>query len=163
MTTDDEFGAGARYFNHMADALTQQIDALTQAQAREQRFTADVVHDLRTPVAALVSAASILSEHLDELPPDARRVAELLVCNAHRLRRLVEDVLELARLDAARTTLRLEAVDLAELAGTVVQRRPEANRWCAGTTGSSSARIGGILRSFSSTSSTTPFGTPAHR
>ena len=75
----DEFSAWAASFNEMAEALEAKIEALSAAQARERRFTADVAHELRTPVTALVAAASLLREHLDALPDDARRPAELLV------------------------------------------------------------------------------------
>ncbi|HKD33242.1 MAG TPA: HAMP domain-containing protein, partial [Gaiellaceae bacterium] len=50
----DEFGAWAQSFNQMAAALETKISALSAAQARERRFTADVAHELRTPVTALV-------------------------------------------------------------------------------------------------------------
>jgi two-component system sensor histidine kinase MtrB len=47
--TDDEFGAWAASFNEMAEALEEKIHALSEAQARERRFTSDVAHELRTP------------------------------------------------------------------------------------------------------------------
>ena len=52
--TDDEFGAWATSFNEMAEALEEKIRALSEAQARERRFTSDVAHELRTPLTALV-------------------------------------------------------------------------------------------------------------
>ena len=83
----------------------------------------DVSHELRTPVAALVSEASVLREHLAGMPPDARRAAELLVGDVARLRRLVEDLTNLASLDAGREQVRTEPFDLATLvAGTVRSR-----------------------------------------
>jgi len=41
----DEFGAWAASFNEMAEALEAKINALSEAQARERRFTADVAHE----------------------------------------------------------------------------------------------------------------------
>ncbi|GAB3937907.1 hypothetical protein GCM10027614_16990 [Micromonospora vulcania] len=75
----DEFSVWAASFNEMAEALESKIAALSAAQDRERRFTADVAHELRTPVTALVAAASLLREHLDQLPDDARPAARLLV------------------------------------------------------------------------------------
>ena len=71
----------------MADALEAKITALSEAQARERRFTADVAHELRTPLTAIVNEASLLAEHLDRMPPEARRPAELLVEDVKRLAR----------------------------------------------------------------------------
>ena len=59
--TDDEFGAWAASFNEMAEALEEKIRALSEAQARERRFTSDVAHELRTPVTALAGEASLLA------------------------------------------------------------------------------------------------------
>jgi signal transduction histidine kinase len=69
----DEFGAWAAAFNEMADALEAKIAALSAAQARELRFTANVAHELGTPLTALVAAASLLSEQARHLPDEARR------------------------------------------------------------------------------------------
>ncbi|MER7893034.1 ATP-binding protein [Micromonospora sp. NPDC094482] len=107
----DEFSVWAASFNGMAEALEAKIHALSQAQARERRFTADVAHELRTPVTALVAAASLLCDHLDQLPGDARRAAELLVADVVRLRRLVEDLMEISRLDAGQEPLAVQPVE----------------------------------------------------
>ena len=77
----DEFGSWAQSFNEMAAALEAKISALSAAQARERRFTADVAHELRTPLTALVGEASLLAEHLDRMPVESRRPAELLIAD----------------------------------------------------------------------------------
>jgi signal transduction histidine kinase len=119
----DEFGAWAESFNEMAAALEAKIGDLSRAQARERRFTADVAHELRTPVTALVAEASLLREHLDRLPSDARRPAELLLADVVRLRRLVEDLIEISRLDARKVSLFRRPVDLTALLDTIVRAR----------------------------------------
>jgi signal transduction histidine kinase len=124
----DEFGAWAASFNEMAEALEGKIAALSEAQARERRFTSDVAHELRTPVTALVGEASLLSEHLDRMPPEARRPAELVVADIARLRRLVEDLMEISRLDAGQGAVRLEPVDLASLVDATILARGWTDR-----------------------------------
>jgi two-component system, OmpR family, sensor histidine kinase MtrB len=123
--SEDEFGAWAASFNEMADALEAKITALSQAQARERRFTSDVSHELRTPLTALVAEASLLAEHLDRIPEDARRPAELLVNDVARLRDLVEDLMEISRLDAGEARVRKEPVDIGSLIASAVRSR----RW----------------------------------
>lgn len=119
----DEFGTWAMSFNEMAEALQGKITALTEAQERERRFTSDVAHELRTPITALVNEASELMNHLDNLPPDGRRIAHLLQADVTRLRRLVEDLMEMSRLDAGREIVRLEPVDVCKLVGAVITSR----------------------------------------
>jgi signal transduction histidine kinase len=123
--SEDEFGAWAASFNEMAEALEAKITALSEAQARERRFTSDVSHELRTPLTALVAEASLLAEHLDRIPEEARRPAELLVNDVARLRDLVEDLMEISRLDAGEARVREEPVDIGSLVATAVRSR----RW----------------------------------
>ncbi len=119
----DEFGVWAQSFNEMAAALEAKISALHAAQARERRFTADVAHELRTPLTALVGEASLLAEQLDSMPPGPRRPAELLIADVGRLRRLVEDLMEISRFDAARESVQSEEVDLGALVEATVAAR----------------------------------------
>jgi two-component system sensor histidine kinase MtrB len=119
----DEFGSWAQSFNEMAAALETKIADLSAAQARERRFTADVAHELRTPLTALVGEASLLAEHLDRMPEDSRRPAELLIGDVGRLRRLVEDLMEISRFDAGAESVQAEPVALRGLAEATVSVR----------------------------------------
>ena len=127
VTSNDEFGTWAERFNRMAEALADTIGRLEAAEAQNRRFVADVAHELRTPLAALVAEASILREHLGELPPESRRAGELLVSDVGRLRALVDDLMEVSRFDARAEQIALEPVDLGRLVATVAAARlPEA-------------------------------------
>lgn len=99
----DETDELARAVDAMAEALEGRLEA-------ERRVTADIAHELRTPVTGLVTAA-------DLLPPG--RPTELVRDRAQALRQLVEDVLEVARLDGAAERADLEEVPLGEF----VERR----------------------------------------
>jgi signal transduction histidine kinase len=123
VTSTDEFGQWADRFNRMADSLEDTILRLESAQAQNRRFVADVAHELRTPVAALVAEASLLGGHLDALPPEARRTGELVVHDIGRLRLLVEDLMELSRFDAAGEEVRLQPIDLGRLIRDVAAAR----------------------------------------
>jgi two-component system sensor histidine kinase MtrB len=123
VTGRDEFGTWAQAFNEMAAALEGKISALSLAQARERRFTADVAHELRTPLTALVGEASLLAEHLDSMPPEPRRPAQLLIADVARLRRLVEELMEISRFDAGRESVQAETVDLDSLAAATIRAR----------------------------------------
>jgi len=124
----DEFGAWATSFNEMAEALQAKIAALSAAQERERRFTSNVAHELRTPLTALVGEAALLAGHLERMPPEARRPAELLVADVARLRRLVDDLLEISRLDAGVETVRAEPFDLGALVRSCLRSRGWENR-----------------------------------
>jgi two-component system sensor histidine kinase MtrB len=119
----DEFGAWAESFNRMAAALEAKIAALSAAQDKHRRFTADVAHELRTPVSALVAEAALLREELEWLPADARRPAELLVADVVRLRHLIDELMEISRLDAGSEPVRAEPVDVAALIADLVEAR----------------------------------------
>jgi two-component system sensor histidine kinase MtrB len=107
----------------MAAALEAKIGELQAAQARERRFTADVAHELRTPLTALLGEASLLEEQLERMPPESRRPAELLIADVARLRRLVEDLMEISRFDAGAESVQAEDVDVAELVRATVRAR----------------------------------------
>jgi signal transduction histidine kinase len=126
--TDDEFGAWAGSFNEMADALKAKIDALAEARAREQRFTANVAHELMTPVTGLVGETRLLAQERETMSPRAGQLADLLAHDVDRLRQLTEDLLEVSRLDAGTEPAAIEPVDLVAAISGVVRSRGWADR-----------------------------------
>ncbi|WP_157877721.1 HAMP domain-containing protein, partial [Streptomyces kanamyceticus] len=96
----DEITQLAAAVNTMADALAARLQA-------EREVTANIAHELRTPVAGMVTAAGLL-------PPG--RPSELVRESARRLRGLVDDVIEVARLDGAAERLVVEECELGALA-----------------------------------------------
>ncbi|WP_049656378.1 HAMP domain-containing sensor histidine kinase [Kitasatospora sp. MY 5-36] len=87
----------------LAAAVDLMSRTLHRRLADEQRFTADVAHELRTPLTGLVTAAELL-------PPG--RPTQLVQNRVQALRGLVEDLLEVSRLDADAESPDLSAVPL---------------------------------------------------
>ncbi len=128
-------GVAAWRVAHQAGSLADTIDELTAARDRERRFVADVSHELRTPVTALVHEAAELAAGIEQLPPEQRRVVELLDDDVRRLRDLVEELLELSRLDAAGDHVDLDVADVevARFLEAIVAERLPAARVLAGS------------------------------
>jgi two-component system sensor histidine kinase EvgS len=108
----------------------RETEARLQAQEESQRlkdeFVTLVSHELRTPLTSVMGYLELALEET-ELSADARRMVEVAMRNAGRLRSLVGDVLLLAREDAGRLTIDLREVRLEELlAGAVEGARPLA-------------------------------------
>ncbi len=121
--TKDEFGAWAASFNEMAEALQEKIVALSEAHERERRFTSDVAHELRTPLTALVSSASLAEQRLDQMSAAARWCTEQMINEVTRLRSLVEELLEISRLDAGSESIRVESFDIATFVAMIIKGR----------------------------------------
>lgn len=96
-------------FNSMVDALYERIE-------RDARFNADVSHELRSPLTTLTTSMQVLHRRRDELAPTSRSALDLADAELRRFRTVLEDLLELGRLDAAAPERDLSCVDAHELA-----------------------------------------------
>jgi two-component system, OmpR family, sensor kinase len=101
-------------------ALNTMLDGQDATQQRLRQFVADASHELRTPVTAILGYADL--HHQGALTSDDRRAKAMtgITDEALRMRRLVEDLLLLARLDTVRAPERAP-VDVGEVAGTAVE------------------------------------------
>ena len=102
---DPELSRMAASFNQMTEALLVRI-------RRDARFASDVSHELRSPLTTLAAALEVVSSRRDEMPERARIGLDLLTAEIGRFERLVEDLLEISRLDAGVEELVLEDVVL---------------------------------------------------
>ena len=111
--TDSELGRLAVVLNSTFARLQGSFD-------QQARFTADAAHDLRTPVSVILTQTqSALAR--DRPAAEYRETLEACQRAAQRMRRLIESLLELARLDAREEPLSRTACDLATIAGECVE------------------------------------------
>lgn len=99
-------------FDEMAAALERTVQDLRDMESSQRRFVADVSHELRTPLQALSTASDLLAPAIPQLTGSAHRGAEVLVQEVGRMRRMVEDLMEISRLDAGNAELVVETVDV---------------------------------------------------
>ena len=107
----DEIGRLAQAFNRMAEGL-KRLETLRRS------LMIDVAHELRTP---LTNIRGYLEALNDSVLPPSTETFSLLQRETMRLVQLVEDVLKLARADAAQKTLKFESVDLCQAIRDAVQ------------------------------------------
>ncbi|MBO0812295.1 MAG: HAMP domain-containing histidine kinase, partial [Microlunatus sp.] len=106
-------GEGNDEVGDLADAVDAMAARLAERLESEQRFTADVAHDLRTPLTGLNAAASLL---------DDSRPAQLVRDRVDAMTTLVEELLEVARLDSRVETAQLEYALVPAIVTRAVQR-----------------------------------------
>jgi signal transduction histidine kinase len=123
LDSDDELGRLAQTINRMAASLQAHMQELHHRDAMRREFVANISHDLQSPVTSIqgyVETAMLKNAVLTE----AERLQYLQIVReeTERLRRLVEALLELARLDVAQPRPALERAP----------RRPSSSTWpCA--------------------------------
>lgn len=93
-TGDRELSQLVTNFNVMVGTLAGRID-------RDARFSADVSHELRSPLTTLSTSLAVLNTRSEELSAPGRDALRLLTTETARFSRLVEDLLDLSRPDVS--------------------------------------------------------------
>ena len=125
---DDEIGELARTLDQMLrelDASRSETEQVVQAQ---REFIADASHELRTPLTSILANLELLHEQLSQAERQGEQgeIVASALSSSQRMRRLVADLLLLARADAGRAGTRTE-VDLGEIAeAALAEVRPVA-------------------------------------
>lgn len=108
-------GSQQQQLKGQAAALQQKQAALDKAEQLRREFTANVSHELKTPLHAISGYAELLQTGMAG-PADIAPFAGKIYGEAQRMVRLVEDVLNLAHLDEGAKDMRWEALDLHDTA-----------------------------------------------
>ncbi|HEV7589432.1 MAG TPA: HAMP domain-containing sensor histidine kinase [Longimicrobium sp.] len=103
-------------------------DVLRQAAVRRERFFSAMSHDLRTPITAIMGYSELLQDGImGDLEPHQQEMVERICQVSGHLAQLVNDVLDIAKLDAGRMEFHREPVTLGELVDeAVVAVEPQA-------------------------------------
>jgi len=91
----------------LTDAFNDMVKAVSARIEREQRFTSDVSHELRSPLMTLTASVEILERRKESLPDAAQQATELLSEDLLRFKRLMHDLLEISRAEAGALQLEI--------------------------------------------------------
>ena len=143
VTNRDEFGDLADHMNTMGRELSRLYEAerqashqlralnaeLEQASKAKSDFLASMSHELRTPLNAVLGFTEmILDDVYGEIPPQLREtVTDIRTCGTQLLR-LINDVLDLAKIEAGRMELALGEYSVEDVVNTVKLSAPLAGR-----------------------------------
>ncbi len=103
------------------------VERLSELSRMKSTFLATVSHELRTPLTAMTGFAEILQTRVEEVAPAERRfMIEQIVEQGHRLRALIEDLLDATRVEFGGLRVALEPVDVADVLMRVARSFGEA-------------------------------------
>ena len=101
-------------------------DALHTAEAANSQFLANMSHDIRTPMNAIVGFSQLLLRH-EKNPDKVKKYAEKIVISSQHLLNLINDVLDMSKIESGKTTLNLSDVnDIVQEIDNII--RPQAKQ-----------------------------------
>ena len=103
---------GSDEISLLTERFRGMVDQLAEAEQLKRSFLMSVSHELRTPLTAIRGHVEALREGIVSEPDQVRTSLDIVAAETDRLERLVGDVLDLAKLQAHRFTVRHEEVDL---------------------------------------------------
>jgi PAS domain S-box-containing protein len=116
-----------RYASQLQELVNERTmeleEALAQAQEADRlksQFVSDINHELRTPLTNIILYLGLLT---NGKPEKREQAIAIMQREAQRLRQMIEDVLDLSRLDLDRTEIHARPVRLGELVGGVIEDR----------------------------------------
>lgn len=121
-TSDDEISRLGKTYDEMAKLIVDQIHLLEAQDKNRRSFIANISHDLRTPLTATQGYIEMVLHKNDKL--DAKQREEFLgiaLKHSNRLKALIRDLFELAKLEERTEILEKEPVYLSEVVGDVLQ------------------------------------------
>ncbi|HEY3347921.1 MAG TPA: PAS domain-containing sensor histidine kinase [Nitrospirota bacterium] len=114
---------GRRIFAGIARDITER----KEIEQQKADFYAMVTHDIKSPLTVVLGFAEVMS--MMELAPDVKEMAEGIDNNAKKIIGLLEDFLDMSRLESARFALEPAKGDLLELVGSIAEQfRPLAEK-----------------------------------
>ena len=101
--------------------LSREVQKLRELDSMKNDFLSLVTHELRTPLTSIMAySESLLLDESESVPKEWREYIDVIHSEGKRLSRLIDDVLDLTRMEAGKMTYSYEEQDPNELIGSVV-------------------------------------------
>ncbi|GAX43074.1 integral membrane sensor signal transduction histidine kinase HepK [Tolypothrix sp. NIES-4075] len=129
ITTEDEIGLLAKSLNHLIERVSVRTKQLEQAKElaeaaskAKSQFLANVSHELRTPLNAVIGLSQLLQDDAVDLGVTGDFITDLETINSagRHLLELINDILDLSKIEAGKMTLYPETFEIATLINNVV-------------------------------------------
>jgi signal transduction histidine kinase len=111
----DEFGQLALSFNRMASQIEENIQALHSQEQYRRELTANIAHDLSTPLSSIRGFSEALDDNVIQEEQARHETYQIIIRETERLSHLVKDMQQLSSLEAGQISLDLAVVDLVTL------------------------------------------------
>jgi len=109
----DELGTLAANLNRMSDELGRLYDQLEAANRHKSEFLANMSHELRTPLNAIIGFSDVLLERtFGEINQKQEQYVSIILTSGRHLLSLINDILDLSKIEAGRMELELTSFDL---------------------------------------------------
>ena len=110
-------------FNEMADTIVSNIDELKKVENLRRELTANVSHDLRTPLAIMQGYMETMIMKKDQLnDTDRNKYMGIVMSSTEKMGRLIDQLFEYSKLEANQITAQKEPFFISELAQDVIQK-----------------------------------------
>ena len=117
-----ELSAQSRELTEQNTELEVQKNQLMEANKLKTSFLSNMSHELRTPLNSIISLSSLMERQLaGTISDEQNRFLEIINRNGKNLLELINDILDLSRIEAGQDYLELESFDLNQLLGEVVE------------------------------------------
>ena len=125
----DEVAQLAKDVNRLAERLDAAEEQRRALDRERMELTAAISHDLRTPLASVRAMVEALDDHVVSDEQEVRRYYRTMRREIERLNRMIDDLFELAQLDAGALRLERRMIALHEIAAEVIDAmQPQAQR-----------------------------------
>ena len=106
---------GPHEVQSLATTFNEMAARVSLSQQAQRDFLANVSHDLRTPLTSIQGFSQAIAEGVASDPEAAQRAAQVIHDEAARMHRMVENLLDMARIEAGRLDMQRQAVQIGEL------------------------------------------------
>ncbi len=103
------------------EKLLDLADALKRADKRKDEFVAMLAHELRNPLAPIMTGAQML-RHANNFDPMVEETGRIIGNQAQHMARIIDDLLDISRITRGQVTLKLETIDLAGVVAVAIEQ-----------------------------------------